>query len=258
MTSARPPLTGAAVSVILIADRLPGDDQSGVLDAWQSALVALDRPFEILLVRPLAAGEAAESPRIFGYEPAQGLVTALRQAIAASQYPVIVMSTWDGQYQAADVRGLLASLDVADVVVGYRAGQPVPLWRRLLDRLLGLATRIVLGSPREPRRAWLGRLGRRRRWLARWAFGLRLTDPECPFRAYRREVLLRIPLQSRGSFVHVELLAKSNHMECLLAEEPVRWSPPTQPSLEADTFSEDARLLFRQPDFGASEIEPAP
>ena len=44
---------------------------------------------------------------------------------------------------------------------------------------------------------------------------------------------------------------------CLLAEEPVAWTPPTLPTSDAISFGQDARLVFRAPDFGAPRIAPA-
>jgi hypothetical protein len=59
-----------------------------------------------------------------------------------------------------------------------------------------------------------------------------------------------MPIQSRGSFFPVEMLAKANHMMCLLAEEPVTWTRPALPESDAISFSQDAWLIFREPEFG--------
>jgi hypothetical protein len=64
--------------------------------------------------------------------------------------------------------------------------------------------RIIIGVSLEPTICWLGSVGWGRRWLARWVFGVRLRDPECPFRLARRTIFQRMPLQSRGSFVQIK------------------------------------------------------
>src|ERR1019366_6536022 len=88
-----------------------------------------------------------------------------------------------------------------------------------------------------------------RRWVARWFFGLRVNDPECPFQLARREIFQHIPLQSQGSFAQIEMLAKANHLTCLIAEEPLTWTPPTQLVREAMSFSDDMWRVFRHPKF---------
>jgi hypothetical protein len=258
----RRPLATAPLSVLLLAERAPTAEETEVLAAWNEHLLGLQRPFELLLIRPRGSDDAdavAAAPRLFTYDAARGYVAALREAIAAAQLDVVVLCTWDRQFRPTELGNLLACLDPVDAVIGYRTGRPVPLWRRLVDRALSVGTRILLGSPLEPRRVWYGRHGWHRRWVARWIFGLRLADPECPFRVVRREVLTRIPLQSRGPFVQVEMLAKANHMECLLAEAPVSWSPPGEIAPLA-YYVDDAKALFRRPDFGRApgEIQPAP
>jgi hypothetical protein len=248
-THVRSPIATAPLSVLLLADRPPDEDAVAARTAWQQQLASLERPGEILLVRPRSAADVEPEPLVITYEPAEGMRSALRQAIDAARHPLVVFCTCDRQYQPADLGRLLAAIDQADFVVGYRA-RPIPAWLWLLDLLKRLLGRILLGAIPEPRRTWLGRRGWGRRGVARWVFGLRLADAECPYRLVRREVLTRLPLQSRGPFVHVELLAKANHLGCLLAEEPVAWSPPVSVVPEVFPFAAEARALFRSPDFG--------
>jgi glycosyltransferase involved in cell wall biosynthesis len=243
-THTRPPIATAPLTVILLTT----DAAADVLPTWQQCLETLQRPFEILLVRP-DRPDATAAPTVFAYDPTQGMVSGLLAALAAAQHPLVILCTADAQYQPSDVQALLQAIDPVDIVGGFRV-LPVPCWRRALDLKMSLLCRIFLGMPLERRRTWLGRDGWRRRWVARWIFGLRVTDPECPFRLYRRAVLSRIPLQSRGTFVHVEILAKANHLACLMAEVPVAWSPPLQATHEPWRFADEAKALFRNPDFG--------
>jgi hypothetical protein len=154
------------------------------------------------------------------------------------------------------VGGLLKMIDQVDLVVGYRTGGTPPPWRVLLDMFLAVTSRVLIGVPLGPRVAWLGSEGWGRRWTARWLFGLRVVDPECPFRLVRREVFERLPIQSGGSFAQVEMLAKANHLSCLFAEEPVAWTAPAEPMSDAISFGQDAWLVFRDPDFGPYPLTP--
>jgi hypothetical protein len=153
---------------------------------------------------------------------------------------------------------MLKEIDKVDLVVGYRAGGQAPPWRVLLDMLLIIASRILIGVPLEKRACWLGSEGRGRRWAARWIFGVRVWDPECPFRLARRSIFEHIPFQSGGSFAQVEMLAKANHLTCYLAEAPVTWTPPSTPVTDAISFASDAQRVFRDPDFGLHQPPPEP
>src|SRR5262249_30078436 len=132
-------------------------------------------------------------------------------------------TTCSKEYDPQDLRRLLEKIDQVDLVTGYRVGRPVPVWRRLLDFLWRGFVRVLFGMPLEREDCWPGTRGWRRRWLARWMFGVRVRDPECAFRLFRRSVFQRIPIQSSGSWAQVEIIAKANFLGCWMAEEPVTW-----------------------------------
>ena len=265
--SQRPAIASSPISVILFAQTLSIETADAVR-AWRQYLKTLARPCEILVVQETRADVQATSlddsaERIFTYEASQGFRAALNDAIQAAQYPVLAFSTADRQYQPADLERMLKPrkaeaasgppepplIDKVDLIVGYRAGGQAPPWRVLLDRFQAVFGRVVIGIPVQKRVSWLGAAGWRRRWVARWLFGLRVTDPECPFRLVRRSLFEHLPIQSGGPFVQIEMLAKANHMGCLLAEELVAWSPPSLPENVGISFGHDARLVFRDPHF---------
>jgi glycosyltransferase involved in cell wall biosynthesis len=245
--SQRPAIASSSVSVILFAPALTSET-ADALSGWRQYLDTLGRPCEILLIHE---GVPSEDPavRSFPYEQSQGFRAALNDAIRAAQFPLLAFSTADRQYQPADLERMLKVIDKVDLVVGYRAGGQAPPWRVLLDTIFTVFGLVVLGIPAQKRVSWLGAAGWRRRWIARWLFGVGVIDPECPFRLARRALFERLPIQSGGPFVNVEVLAKANHMGCLLAEEVVAWSPPSLPESAAISFGHDARLVFRHPLF---------
>jgi hypothetical protein len=256
--SVRLAVAQAPLSVVLHARALSTETQNA-LRSWRHYLDSLRRPHEILLLQETrpetgSAGNVVDSvqpTRTLSYERGLGLREALNEAIRSAQYPLVVFCSCDQQFQPMDLERLLRVIDQVDLVVGYRVGRPVPFWRVLFDTVIVLLSRIVVGIPLKSTECWLGTEGWGRRWMARWIFGLRVNDPECPFRLARREIVQRIPMQSKGSFAQIEMLAKANHLNCLIAEEPVTWTPPPAPATEATAFAEDAWRVFRDPDFGA-------
>jgi hypothetical protein len=85
-----------------------------------------------------------------------------------------------------------------------------------------------------------------------------------PVRFDRRDIFARIPIQSNGPFVHVEILAKANYLGLVMGEE-VPLEPGHYPPLTATPSREefrqllaDARLVIIHPDFGAATIESPP
>lgn len=251
----RPVIAQAPISLILAAGAVSAESQDA-LRAWRLHLQSLRRPFEIFLLQEARSEgrdetvpmDAVQPCRAFTYDRALGHRDALNAAIRAARNPLLVFCSCDQQFDPNELDRMLKVIDQVDLVVGYRVGRAVPFWRLFLDMLAVIFSRVVIGVSLAPTACWLGSAGWGRRWIARWIFGLRVNDPECPFRLARREIFQRIPLQSQGSFVQIEMLAKANHLTCLIAEEPVTWTPAALSATE-DTFSNDAWRVFRTPDF---------
>jgi glycosyltransferase involved in cell wall biosynthesis len=162
------------------------------------------------------------------HEQQQGYGACLRTGLEAAQYPLVFTTPADGSYDPADLPKLLAMIDQADAVSGFRANKP---WIR--RKLQG--------------------------WPAHLFFGVALKDVACHFRLYRREIFKRIPIQSRGCFADTEILAKANFMNCILAETEVSWRPPTASSdLYGSSIWSDATKVFFRPDFGTPEVAASP
>lgn len=260
----RPAVASSPLSVLLFAHALSTDTREAI-HAWRQYLEARQRPYEIILIQetrseipPTPADElpeAAKPTRTFSYDRTVGFRDVVNDAIRTAPYPLLAFCPADKQYAPNDLEGMFKLIDQVDMVVGYRSGSQPPPWRVLLDMLLAILSRVLIGVPLERRTSWLGPEGWGRRWTARWIFGVRVTDPECPLRLARRAMFERLPIQSGGPFMLIEMLAKANHLSCYLAETLVAWTPSALPMSDAVTFSQDARLVFGAPEFGTLENE---
>jgi glycosyltransferase involved in cell wall biosynthesis len=230
----RPPVTDSALSMILVSANAELF-LDHLLDRWRGVLDADKRTYEIVLVDDgssdgslaLAEGLAQKSPKltVVSSSPPHGIGAALKAGLAAcSSYPLVGYAEFSPDYSADDLGKFLEALNQVDVVSGVRANHGSRWsWRRLLER---------------------------------WVFGVRLTDPACPFKVFRRTVFDHLPLQSRGDFVHTEIVAKANFLGALLAEMPVSYQRTG--TLPPDPYwKEDMRLIFRRPDFGPPPTPPA-
>jgi glycosyltransferase involved in cell wall biosynthesis len=261
---ALPPVASQPLTVALLAHNAAAHVED-LISAWAQYLDGLERDYQILFVddgsvddtTQRADGLRDKVPRleVLRHEKPAGVGAALRTALAAAKHPLFFYTLCDPRYRPDDLPRLLKVIDPVHCVIGYRAGRPVPvLWRAagLLSRLL---CRVILSAAPPPLPGWLGWRGQAAALLARVGFGVRNRDVLCPYRLIRREIFARIPLQSNGPFVHVEILAKANFLGCIMAEDvslgeanrPVKAEPRDGPG---ENFFKDCRRVFDRPDFG--------
>ncbi|MFV2063668.1 MAG: glycosyltransferase family 2 protein, partial [Chloroflexota bacterium] len=173
-------------------------------------LGALAQQFEIICVddgsvdgtAEIADRLAAEHPgvvRVVHHETNLGYGSALRSGLAAARFPLICFTDGDRQFRVADVALLLQRMDTAgatvDVVAGYRL--------RRADSALRLAYARVY-------RACLGAF-----------FGLRVKDPDCACKLFRREAFDCVRAESGGAFLSAELLIKIEAAGGIVVEQGV-------------------------------------
>lgn len=253
----RSPIADAPLSLVLLARNNAAIIEE-VIAGWGLILDELGRPYEILLVdngsqdgtADRAAALAARYPTltILRHGGPGGVGAALRRALAAAQHPLLATATADQQFQPADLNRLLEVINHVDLVTGFRVGPRVPWWLRGIHTLYRWLVKFSFGIPLEPLPAWLGWQAQRHLSLGKWLFGVRMHDPECAFRLYRRAMFQRLPLQSDGPFAQLEILAKANFLGCLMAEVPVSWTH--SPSIPDKWDRREVMALFRHPTFG--------
>ena len=101
---------------------------------------------------------------------------------------------------------------------------------------------LVCGARESKARGW--------KWrqffsVAYQLFGLWMQDPECPVRLYRKEMFERIPIQSKGAFAQIEILAKANFQSRLMTEVPI-----IGPDADPARTSQDFWKVLNSPNFG--------
>jgi len=97
-----------------------------------------------------------------------GQSAALVAGLDAARGTIVVTLDADGQNDPADIPGLIAALDDADVVSGVRVARADTARRRLSSRIANTTRRLVLGD--------------------------RITDIGCSMKAYRREAIANLPV----------------------------------------------------------------
>jgi glycosyltransferase involved in cell wall biosynthesis len=267
-----PPIADQPISVVLLANNDAAHVEA-VIAAWATHLDGMKRDYELILVDDGSAdGTAARAeafrekyPRlqVLKHDAARGVGAALRTAAAAATRPLFFYTLCDPRYRPADLAKMLEAVDPVHVVPAFRAGRPMPLGLKLLGFLGRIACRVVFSASPAAAPGWLGWKAAAGRFLVRVLFALRTRDVICPYRLLRRDILARMPIQSDGPFVHIELLAKANFLGHVLAEEvslgdkahPV--PPAPRDGGPWSLFIRDGRRVFDRPDFGPVVVEPA-
>lgn len=223
----RTPIAGSPISAVVPVYRNSGT-VVGVIETLAKELSSLDRPWEILLVDDASPDETpaqlAELTQRFSqikvirHEQHQGQGAALRTGIQAAQHPLVFTLPADGSYPPVVLHQLLGHIDEVDLVIGVRTGL-----------------------------SWLQRTAAS--WRGKLFMGLRVKDPTCPLRLYRRSIFDRLAIQSLGTFVFQEILAKATVLECIVTEVEVNWEPKPAPADEPSAWK-DFFTVLRTPLFG--------
>jgi glycosyltransferase involved in cell wall biosynthesis len=225
------------VRVAALSYFFPAHDEAGNIEALvDEALLELGRiaeRFEIIAVDDgstdgtgaIADRLAVTHPdvvRVVHHPANMGYGAAVRSGLAAARYPLICFTDGDRQFRVADLARLTARLepapdgaDGADVVAGYRIKRADPALRLAYARAYRAALRVF--------------------------FGLRVRDPDCACKLFRREALEGVRVESGGAFLSAELLIKIEGRGGMIVEQGV----PHYPRTAGRASGADPRVVAR-------------
>ena len=175
---------------------LPSHNEEGnvqrVVEGFCAELPKLADDYEVIVVDDgsrdrtgeiadrLAAGNS--HVKVVHHPVNRGYGGAVISGIRAAAQPYVLLCDGDGQFDPAEVKRLAARIGDHDVVAGRRARRADHLMRRVNGKAWTLLVRIL--------------------------FGLRISDMDCGFKLFRREMLEGVELHARGAMISTELMAR--------------------------------------------------
>ena len=133
--------------------------------------------------------------RLVTHHRNRGYGAALRSGFDAAEGRLVFFTDADLQFNADEIDRLLPWVARYDIVAGYRSPRQDPWVRRANAAAWGIA---LYG-----------------------AFGLDVTDVNCAFKLFRREVLDGLEIDSEGAFVNAEILLKASQRGATIKQVPV-------------------------------------
>ena len=144
---------------------------------------------------------AQEDPRVHVvHHPVnRGYGGALQSGFRAATKEWVFYTDGDGQFDLAELPGLLDLTEKYDIITCYRRQRQDPFIRKL--------------------NAWA--------WgkLVRFIFSLKIKDIDCAFKLYRREIFDKIKMCSEGALIDTEILARAQRAGYSMVQRPVSHYP---------------------------------
>jgi len=160
--------------------------------------------------------------RLVQHPSNQGYGAALYSGFISATKELVFLTDSDRQFDLDDLRRLLPLLERADIVAGYRAPRRDPFMRVLNG--IGWSTLVTL------------------------FFGYTARDIDCAFKLFRREILEKIHVQSRGATFSAEFLVRAKRAGFRIVELDVKHRPRragSQTGARPDVILRAFRELFR-------------
>jgi glycosyltransferase involved in cell wall biosynthesis len=140
--------------------------------------------------------------KLVQHEVNKGYGTAVLTGLSHASKELVFFTDADRQFDLAEIEKLLAEIETADLVVGYRAPRRDPFMRRLNGK------------------GWS--------WLVTLLFGYTARDIDCAFKLMRRTVIERLQdeITSGGATFSAEFLVRARQAGFKIAEVPISGHRP--------------------------------
>ncbi len=144
---------------------------------------------------------AARNPRVrmVRHEKNLGYGAALYDGFIAAKKEWVFMTDSDRQFKLAEFSKLAPHTTEADLVIGYRSPRSDPFHRRLYG--WGWNSLVTL------------------------LFGYTARDVDCAFKLFKREIMDRIKIESRGATFSAEFLVRAKRKGYKIVQVPVSHLP---------------------------------
>ncbi|MCC7369573.1 MAG: glycosyltransferase family 2 protein [Chloroflexi bacterium] len=199
--------------MLSISAVLPAYNEEQVIAKSVAAMVetfeSLDADYEIIVVNDGSrdrTGEiltqlGQENPRVrmVAHQTNQGYGAALWTGFTSARKDLVFLTDGDKQFDVDELKLLLPLLDGADLVIGWRRHRADPPMRLL--------------------NAWGWKQ------LVNLLFGYTARDIDCAFKLFRRSILERVEVFSRGATFSAEFLIKARRLGYVVRERDVSHYP---------------------------------
>jgi glycosyltransferase involved in cell wall biosynthesis len=199
--------------VLSISAVLPAFNEEQVIAASVAAMVttfeALGADYEVIVVNDgsrdrtaailTELGQANPRVRMVSHERNQGYGAAVWTGFISATKELVFLTDGDKQFDVDELSLLLPMMDGADMVIGYRHKRADPPLRLL--------------------NAWGWKL------LVNGLFGYTARDIDCAFKLFRRRILDRVDVHSRGATFSAEFLIKARRLGYVIRERAVSHYP---------------------------------
>lgn len=137
--------------------------------------------------------------RVIHHEVNRGYGGALQSGFRGAKNNLIFYTDGDGQFDMGELAGCITTLGDADVLSCFRKDRQDAWHRKINTAIYETAVKLI--------------------------FGLKVHDPDCAYKIYRKSVIDSIQMHSCGALIDVEMLLQAQRAGYRIVQQGVRHLP---------------------------------